>query len=137
MPIQRTLLERIRTPGRTDARDLYISSSDIFRSVLGNLEQILNTCQGNCLTDDRYGLPHLSDVRSSMPHSMASYLSAIRKTIELFEPRLSGVRIRHSPSPDRAMELRFEISGVIQDEDGRRAIRFETFADEQGRLCVK
>lgn len=137
MPIQRTLLERIRNPGRADARELYVSSSEVFNSVLRNLERILNTCQGNCLTDERYGLPHLTAIQSAMPQSIAGFEAAIRNTIERFEPRLTGVRIRHNPSRDRPMELRFEITGTIQDEDGKRSIRFETYADEQGRLRVK
>lgn len=137
MPIQRTLLERIRNPARGDARELYVSQSEVFESVLRNLERILNTCQGNCLTDERYGLPHLTSVQSSMPHSIAGFEASIRKTVELFEPRLTAVRIRHAPSPDRQMDLRFEITGIIQDEDGRRNIRFETYADDQGRLKVR
>ncbi len=137
MPIQRTLLERIREPGDGSGRDLYVSTTDVFRSILANLEMILNTTQGNCLTDERYGLPHLTQVQSTMPHSMAGFEAAIRQTVERFEPRLSQVRIRHAPSADRPMDLRFEITGVVQDEDGRQSVRFETYADEHGRLRVR
>jgi type VI secretion system lysozyme-like protein len=137
MPIQRTLLERIRNPAPAGQRQLHVSSTEVFNSVLSNLQNVLNTVQGNCLTDDRYGLPHLTEIRSTMPHSVARYEAAIRHTIERHEPRLSAVRVRHAPDDRGGVLLRFEISGLIQDEDGRHSVRFETFADDQGRLNIR
>lgn len=137
MPIQRSLLERIRNPAPAGERHLYVSSTDVYNSILTNLQNLLNTVQGNCLTDPRYGLPHLSEIRSTMPHSVARYEAAIRYTIERHEPRLTAVRVRHSPDDRGGVMLRFEISGLIQDEDGRHSVRFETYADDNGRLSVR
>ena len=137
MAIQRSLLERLRNPGPAGQRRLHTSTSEVFGSILANLRDVLNTNQGNCLTDARYGLPHMSTIRGSMPWSMAGLMAAIRATIELYEPRLSNVRVRHAPGSDRGMVLRFEISGLVEDEDGRTAVRFETCADEEGRMTVK
>jgi type VI secretion system lysozyme-like protein len=137
MAIQRTLLERIRDPGPPGHRHLHVSTGEVFESILANLQNVLNTCQGNCLIDERYGLPHLSSVQSTMPASTAGYEAAIRRTIERHEPRLSGVRVRHSPLSRDGLELRFEISGVIVDEEGRTPVRFETYADDQGRLRIR
>jgi type VI secretion system protein len=131
------LLERLRDPGPAGHRQLRVSTSDIFESILGNLQRMLNTCQGNCLTDLEYGLPHMSGVRSAMPHSVAGLMSAIRTSIERHEPRLRNVRVRHAPHRDDVLELRFEISGLIVDEDEKTAVRFETYADEEGRLVVR
>lgn len=137
MPIQKTLLERIRSPLPPGQRHMYVSSTEVFNSVLNNLQNLLNTVQGNCLTDDRYGLPHLSEVRGTMPHSVARFEAAIRQTIERHEPRLTAVRVRHAPDDRGGVLLRFEISGLIQDEDGRHTVRFETYADDQGRLKIR
>ncbi len=137
MPIQRTLLERLRNPDPAGQRTMHASTSDILDSILNNLQNVLNTNQGNCLTDERYGLPHMDGIRDSMPLSVAGFVSAIRVTIETHEPRLSNVRVRHAPGTDRGMALRFEISGLVQDEDGRTNVRFETYADEEGRMKVK
>ena len=133
----RTLLERLRNPDPSDSRQLHVSVSDIKESILMNLQNVLNTCQGNSLTDDRYGLPHLTTIRSTMPGSLATYEASIRATIERHEPRLTSVRVKHAPHADHGLELRFEISGVIPTDDGRSAIRFETFADDEGRLKVR
>lgn len=137
MSIQRTLLERIRRPGPAGQRQLHVSTSDLFDSILTNLQNVLNTCQGNVKTDARYGLPHMSEIRSAIPLTLAGYMSAIRTTIERHEPRLSNVRVRHAPSANHPMELRFEVSGVVEDEEERRSVRFETFADDAGRLKIR
>jgi type VI secretion system lysozyme-like protein len=137
MTIQRTLLERIRRPAGGQGRELHVSANEIRDSILRNLQNVLNTCQGNCLTDERYGLPHLTSVRSAMPHSLASYEASIRATIERHEPRLTRVRVRYASEADRDVALRFEISGVVQDEDNKLSVRFETVADDSGRLRLK
>ncbi|TWT41800.1 lysozyme-like protein [Phycisphaerae bacterium RAS1] len=137
MPVQRTLLERIRRPGPSGARQLRVSAGEVSDSILKNLQDILNTAQGNCLIDHNYGLPHMTAIRSAMPRSIASFEAAIRTTIEKFEPRLKNVRVVHAPKRSDGMELRFDISGVVIDEDGRTTVRFQTFADEDGKLVVK
>ncbi|MFO0840747.1 MAG: type VI secretion system baseplate subunit TssE [Phycisphaerae bacterium] len=137
MAAQRTLLERIRHPDPSGERRMRVSSREVFDSIIGNLQRVLNTCQGNCLTDQRYGLPHLTEVRSAMPHSIGGLESSIRGTIERHEPRLKNVRVRHSPGPESRFELRFEISGMVIDEDQKMQVRFETVADDEGRMLVR
>ena len=137
MTIQRTLLERIRNPDPAGHRQTRASTNEIFESILINLQNVLNTNQGNCLTDERYGLPHLSSIREIMPQSVAAFVAAIQATIERHEPRLSNVRVRHSPGDGRGMSLRFEISGLVKDEDNRMNVRFETYADDEGRMRVR
>lgn len=136
MSINRSLLERLRDPDDSSSRNYRVSDTALYNSILSNLGFVLNTTRGNCLIDDEYGLPHMTEIRSSMPKSVGGYEAAIRATIERHEPRLKNVRVRHSPH-DETMELRFEISALIMDEDGRRTIRFETYADAEGRMKVK
>jgi type VI secretion system protein len=136
MAIQRTLLERLRNPGPAGERHLRVSSREVFNSILANLQNLLNTCHGNCLTDPRYGLPHMTEVRGTMPDSIGSFAAAIRSSIERYEPRLRNVTVRHAPHTDR-LELRFEISGLVVDEEERTAVRFETYVGEEGRLIVR
>ena len=137
MAVNRTLLERIRDPDPPRARELHVSRQVIYDSILTNLSNVLNTTQGNTLTDENYGLPHLSAIRSTMPHSLGNYEAAIRRTIEKNEPRLTGVRVRHVQSEERKYELRFEISGQMILSDGKQPVRFETLADDDGRMQLK
>ncbi len=137
MSIQRTLIERMRHPDPPGRRQLRVSISEVQNSILTNLQNLLNTCRGNCLTDPEYGLPHMTTVQNSMPDSLRGFEAAIRATIEHYEPRLSSVRVRHKPHRDDVLELRFEVSALIVDEHERTTVRFETFADEEGRLVVR
>lgn len=125
-------------PGPAEYRHSRVSAGDVRDSILQNLQNILNTSRGNCLLDlERYGLPHLTSIQAAMPSTIAPYEAAIRGAIERFEPRLTQIRVRHAPSGGRDMSLRFEISGIIQDEDGRASVRFETFADDSGRMRLR
>ena len=137
MPIQPTLLERLRNPGPSGERHLRVSAREVSESILRNLQNLLNTTQGNCLTDPKYGLPHMTTIQSSMPDSVRGFLNSIKITIERNEPRLRSLRVRHCPARDDRMELRFEITGLIIDESERTSVRFETFVDEDGRMRVK
>ena len=137
MPVNRTLLERIRNPGPRDERQMHVSTADVFHSILNNLQNLLNTTQGNSRLDEDYGLPHLTTVRSAMPISLGRYEASIRRTIERSEPRLKQVRVKHVADDSQQLGLRFEISGVIEEDDGRRMVRFETVADDSGRVQVR
>ena len=137
MAIQKTLLERIRNPDPAGHRQMRASTNEIFASILRNLQNVLNTNRGNCLTDEQYGLPHLGSLRELLPQSVTGFVNAIQTAIERLEPRLSNVRVRHSPGDGRGMSLRFEVTGLVKDEDNRLNVRFETVADDQGRMRVK
>jgi type VI secretion system lysozyme-like protein len=135
--MQRTLLERLRKPDPSGQRRLHVSVVEVQNSILANLQCLLNTARGNSLTDPEYGLPHMTEVRSAMPDSIRGFEAAIRAAIQRGEPRLTGLRVRHTPHRDDGLELRFEISGVVVDENERTSIRFETFADDEGRVIVR
>ncbi len=137
MAIQRTLLERLRAPEPAGHRHLHTSTQEVLDSIIANLQNVLNTTRGNCLTDDQYGLPHMSSIRSTMPWSISGFVTAIRTTIERNEPRLSNIRVRHAPGNDRTMALRFEISALVVDDEGRHSVRFETLVDDDGRIRVR
>lgn len=134
--LQRTLLERIRHPEPAGQRRSRVSPAELQDSILHNLQDILNTTQGNCLIDPDYGLPHLTSVRSAMPDSIRGFEAAIATALERHEPRLSHMRVRHAPHREDGLELRFEISGLVVDEQSNLSMRFETYADEEGRLIV-
>jgi type VI secretion system lysozyme-like protein len=135
--LQRTLLERLRDPGPPGERQAHASSRDVVDSILGNIQNMLNTTQGNSLVDAGYGLPHLTTVQNEMPHSVRGFIAAIKQSIEHCEPRLKSVRVRHVPGPENRLQLRFEISGLITDDENRTSVRFETTLSDDGRMQIK
>ncbi len=137
MGLRLSLLERLRNPGPANARDMDPSAREVADSILRNLQNMLNTTQGNCLTDLRYGLPHMTTIQSQMPESVRGFLAEIKTTIERNEPRLRSLRVRHAPQKENQMELRFEVSGLIVDDHDRTSVRFETFVDDSGKMQIR
>src|SRR5271168_4091771 len=95
---ERTLCERLMVAGAVQP----VSSGKIDRtavaeSVLRNLQDVLNSRAGCCETRRDYGMPDFSDVATSFPEAVPTITRAIRAQIENFEPRLSGVNVRHVP----------------------------------------
>ncbi len=131
------MLERLRNPGPSGERQARANSRDVVDSILSNIQNMLNTTQGNSLVDTGYGLPHLTTVQNEMPHSVRGFIAAIKQSIERCEPRLKSVRVRHVPGPDNRLELRFEISGLITDDNDRTSVRFETMLSDDGRMRIR
>lgn len=93
------------------------------RSVLANLQRLLNARRGAVGHLPAYGLPDISEVYRDMPDSIAILQQAIRETIETYEPRLARVRVEHRSADRAAMRLVFLISAELT---GGARVRFET-----------
>ncbi len=93
------------------------------RSVLSNLQNLLNARRGAVGHLPAYGLPDISEVYRDMPDSIALLQQAIKETIETYEPRLARVRVEHRSADRHAMRLVFLISGEMA---GGPRVRFET-----------
>ena len=93
------------------------------RSVLSNLQHLLNARRGAVSHLPAYGLPDISEVYRDMPDSIAILQDAIKETIEIYEPRLARVRVEHRNADRHAMRLVFLISGEMA---GGPRVRFQT-----------
>lgn len=93
------------------------------RSVLANLERLLNARRGAVTHLPDYGLPDISEVYRDMPDSIAGLQQSIKETIETYEPRLLRVRVEHRSTDRFAMRLVFLVSGELA---GGPRVRFQT-----------
>jgi len=93
-----------------------------YRSVLQNLNHILNTRQGSLQHLPDYGLPDLGSLYRGMPDSVEELRSSVQETIEKFEPRLGRVRVKLMPSESSKMRLALMLTSEL---DGER-VRFST-----------
>jgi type VI secretion system protein len=129
------LLQRLREPlgeRRTDIRTARLSES-----ILQHLQLMLNTWHGNTQIQEDYGIGHLSDLLHSFPGGLQEMEASIRATIEKYEPRLKGVRVRFGANPDNLLELRFEITAQLATGDAHEAVWFETIIDSGGHLKIR
>ena len=99
------------------------------RSILSNLDRLMNTRRGALSHLPDFGLPDLSDVYRDMPGSIAELQRSIEASVEAFEPRLRRVRVEHQATDRYAMQLVFLLTA--ETLNGER-IRFKTtFSSEE------
>lgn len=131
--MSRTLLARVRRPDANPGRP---SDSELRADVLDQLQRMCRTRQGSAPTAPLYGLPDLTDSNRS-PAEMANLvISALKYTIETYEPRLRAVYVEYTPGEHWNQLLRFRISAQLVVDRTRRPVSFETRIDPSRRVFV-
>ena len=111
---------------------------DLESGVLTHLASMLNTRQGSSLTCPDYGIVELSEILHDFPDAIAIMQRAIKNSIQLYEPRLKNVQVRHLKNEaTHTMILEFEITAQLQLPDGRKQpLRFATTMDDSGNVKI-
>ena len=74
-----------------------------------------------------YGLPDITSLSSDSPESRVWLVRRIEEAIELFEPRLTGVRVSLSAeTANGSRELRFLIEGTLRMDPTPEQVVFDT-----------
>jgi type VI secretion system protein len=131
---ERTLLERLAKPKTAAVRTLGQSSTELLRSVVRNLQNILNTRVGHAPAQMDLGMPAPSDIVHATPDAVGLVLRNLRECIEKYEPRLSSVEISHVESETDVLTLRFQVTARIQDAKDGGSLSFETVVDPRGQF---
>jgi type VI secretion system protein len=132
---ERTLLERLGSRNPVQALTARENPEEIARSILRHLRNMLNTRQGHVLTQPLYGMPDMTEFVQTFPDTVASMQTAIRQSIERFEPRLRNVAVRYVPGDDWPA-VQFKITAELQEAD-ETAVWFQTTVAPSGRVEVR
>lgn len=135
--VERTLLERLARPRTKGARSMTENTNELTRSVLFNLQKMLNSRIGHAPAQMDYGIPEPSEVAHAFPDALGQMQRAIRTCIEKYEPRLTGVNVMHVESEDDQFSLRFQITGQLSTSKDRTPVVFDTMVDAAGRIRLK
>lgn len=106
-------------------------------NVLRDLEWLLNTretgepamapwveVEGSIYN---YGLPDFASMSADSVHTTGRLLKAIEREVELFEPRLTNVRVSvQEASPGEERRLRFVIQGTLLLDPDPEHVEFDT-----------
>jgi type VI secretion system protein len=130
------LLERIRAWEKDPSRRSREDPGKVTDSVIGYLQRILNTKQGNVPIAGDYGLPDFSDLVYAFPESIRDIEKAIRQAIQKYEPRLKTVRINYVQQEEDVLTLRFQIIAKLSSES-KTQVLFETVIDSEGKVNIK
>lgn len=125
----RSLIERLKEP---DAEAAAPHAADLVGSILDNLRCVLNSRVDCCLSRPDFGMPDFNDLVGRFPDALAIIASAVRAQIEMFEPRLSEVAVRHVPDLSNPLNLAFRIHATLALEQGARRLSFDTVLNNNG-----
>ncbi len=131
----RTLLERLANPDPEGQRTIREDPRRLVESVMRHLQKMLNTRQGQALTQPEYGMPDITDCAEAAPEALDRVRRAIKNSIESFEPRLRRVKITHLPLAGD-LNLHFGISGQIVTESAQIAVHFNTTVTPSGNAMI-
>lgn len=131
------LLERIRARQKDPRIRRKEDPREVIDSVLHHLQLILNTRQGSVPIAGDFGLPDLTELQLNYPESLRIFERAIRQTIQKFEPRLTGLRVRFVPDEEDPLSLRFQIVAKLESEGYKDPVRFESIVGSDGKIQLK
>jgi len=123
---EQTLLERLADPRVDRPLTITENTQQLADSILRHLQKMLNTRQGHVLTQPEYGIPDVTEFIQTLPDMVNEVRSAIRNSIEKFEPRLRNVEVAFVPSEGAGLSLRFEITAELVTEKEDASVWFET-----------
>jgi type VI secretion system protein len=129
-----TLFERLRRPDQVHAHSMHEDHQSQLRSIVGNLERILNTRSGQAPAQMDFGIPPPSEIGQGYPESVVQIQRAIRVCIEKYEPRLRDVQVMRIESDDQRLVVRFQVSARLATASDQRQIRFDTLIDPSGHI---
>lgn len=130
-----TKLERAADPNNTERHTW--KAEDTASAVVRHIKQMLTTKHGSSITCPDYGVPDVTHLLHDMTEAGALIQRGVKTSIQLYEPRLKNVQIRHVRNTNAAgmPAMTFEISGHIVLSDGRRQpLRMGTSMDEHGNV---
>lgn len=134
---ERTLFERLSKPRTRGARTLADSTPELVRSVLHNLQNILNARLGNAAAQPDLGMPAPSEITRGGQDGVANIIRTLRACVEKYEPRLAGIDVVHLESDNDALSLRFQVTARIASSKDETYISFDTLVDPTGRIKVQ
>lgn len=149
--VRQSILDRLVHRGWQEPADWDDSVERLKNNLLRDLEALLNTREsGSPATAPfveleksiyNYGLPDFASMSADSTATPARLLKAIEREIELFEPRLTDVRISRAPEADgskgSSRDLKFVIEATLRLDPDPERVRFDTVLEmHSGRFTV-
>ncbi|MCL5271066.1 MAG: type VI secretion system baseplate subunit TssE [bacterium] len=137
MANERTLIERLMYPDLRPGRSARERKDHLADSVVRHLIRLLNSRQGCCLTLPDYGMPDFNESLGSKNEMQAAFESAIRSTIQKYEPRLRHVVVHLEEDEGPRLNPRFLVTAeLVSNDDIPKQVSFATVMDANGKISV-
>jgi len=133
-----TLLERLDRAAREGGvRTVKEDRGAVMRSVLRNLQRILNTRQGSAAAQADLGIPSPHELMRGYPATTETALKAVKACIQRYEPRLVNVVVTVDKAEEERMAIGFTVSAQLAGGDRRDPVSFHTSITPDGRMRLR
>ncbi len=133
-----TLLERLSRAAREGgARTVKEDRGAVMRSVLLNLQRILNSREGAAAAQPELGIPSPHELMRGYPATTEVALRAVKLCIQRYEPRLTNVVVTIDKSEEQRMAIGFTVAAQLAGGDRRDPISFHTSITPDGRMRLR
>ncbi len=133
-----TLLERLNRAAREGgARTVKEDRGAVMRSVLLNLQRILNTRQGSAAAQSDLGVPSPHELLIGFPASLDQAQRAVKQCIQRYEPRLVNVVVAIDKEDDQKQAIAFSVTAQLAGGDRRDPVSFHTAISPDGRIRLR
>lgn len=143
-----SIIDRL-DPKLADATSFSESVSELRDAVRRDLDRLLNTRRiaepaGDELPEVQksvyhYGLPDITSLSGDSDPARRKLVRQVEEAIELFEPRLTNVRVTTMDTPARAdrRQIRFHIEALLRVDPDPERVAFDTVLETaSGRIQV-
>lgn len=123
-----------RFPDGTKVDSPLSESERTVKSIVGNLQRLLNTHSGSVSHLPDFGLPTVPLGTGASPKSTEILRQTLKKAIERYEPRLSRVHVEHVEGRTAGSRITLMVRG--QTRDGTR-VKLKTVFDHSDTVRVQ
>jgi type VI secretion system protein len=136
------LLERLRLRVQADKDSVQGGEDDpqaLVHSVMLHIGAILNTRQGSCLLDEKFGMPDFTSSGVSFTqHDIPNIEQEIAHFIDTYEPRLTNISVHFQPDESAPMQMCFSLQGELCLGENRNIpVQMMTQVNPLGKVSIR
>jgi len=113
------------------------NTQELVRSILRNLQRILNTRTGHAAAQMDLGTPAPCEMVALSREGLGGVVRSLRQAIEKYEPRLTQVDVVYVKGEDDILTLRFQVTAKVATSKSGASISFDTLVDPSGRIKLQ
>lgn len=113
------------------------NTQELVRSILRNLQRILNTRTNHAAAQMDMGTPAPCEMAMLSREGLGGVTRALRMCIEKYEPRLAGVDVTYVKGEDDVLTLRFQVTARVATSRSGATISFDTLVNSTGQIKVQ
>ena len=134
---ERSLLDRLDHDRPAASYTTKFDWNAMLDSVIGNVQNMLNTRLGSVKGLEEYGMPDFNDVVNQFPDAISRIRFAIRDFLETYEPRLHQVYVHYLPDPDQPLLMKFAVEATLRHQNQQSKVTFDTVLTGSGQATVQ